>query len=176
MAKLEPPALWKRQSIEQRIEQGNVAEAEAELLQPCASYRLGDEQHDLGIGAVAVGDAEAFDAGLAELARVRAPRALRLKAEGRAVIAIAGRRIGARMTLEIEPRHRHGEVRAEAKLFAGKIGEDVGAASDGFADLIEQDVGGLDDGWRNLLVAASPENFEQSGSLGFESLEFSRRF
>ena len=143
---------------------------------PALLHRVGDEQNHLGIGAVAVGDAEAFDAGLAELARMRSARALRLKAEGWAVIAIAGWRIGARVTLEIKPRHRHGEVWPEAQLFAGKIGEDVGAASDRFADLIEKDVGGLDDGRRNLLVAASPENFEQGGGLGFESLEFSRQF
>ena len=92
VTQLQPPALGQRQRIEQRVEQRDVAEAEAELLQPGAAHRIGDEQHDLGIGAVAVGDAETFDAGLAELARMRAARALRLKAEGRAVIAIAGLR------------------------------------------------------------------------------------
>ena len=68
--KLEPPALGQRERIEQRVEQGDVAEAEAELLQPGAAHGVGREQNDLDIGAVAVGHAEAFDAGLAELARM----------------------------------------------------------------------------------------------------------
>ena len=175
VTQLEPPALWQRERIEQSVEQRDVAEAEVELLQPGAPHRLGDEQHDLGVGAVAVGDAETFDAGLAELARMGAARALRLKAEGRAVIAIAGLDIGARVTLEIEPRHRHGEVWPETQLGAGEIGEDVGAAPDRLADLVEQDVSRLDDRRRNLLVATFAKHFEQGGGLGFERLEFSRQ-
>ena len=176
VTQLEPPALGQRERIEQSVEQRDVAEAEVELLQPRALDRIGDEQHDLGIGAVAVGDAETFDAGLAELARMGAARALRLKAEGGAVIAIAGLDIGARVTLEIEPRHRHGEVWPETQLGAGEIGKDVGAAPDRLADLVEQDVSRLDDRRRNLLVAALSKHLEQGGGLGFERLEFSRRF
>ena len=176
VTQLQPPALGQRERIEQSVEQRDVAEAEVELLQPSAPHRIGDEQHDLCVGAVAVGDAETFDAGLAELARMGAARALRLKAEGRAVIAIAGLDIGARVTLEIEPRHRHGEVWPETQLGAGEIGKDVGAAPDRLADLVEQDVSRLDDRRRNLLVATFAKNFEQGGGLGFERLEFSRRF
>ncbi len=176
MPQLEPPALGQSQGIEQRIEQGDVAEAQAEVPQPRAAYRLDREQHDLDIGAFLVALAEALDAGLAELARVGLIVALRLEAEGGAVIAIAGGMIGFRVAFEIKPRHRHGQVGPQAKLVAGEVGEDIGAASDFFADLVEEDVGGLDDRGRNLLVARPPEQIEQAGGLGFESLELFRRF
>ena len=91
---LEPPAFGQRQRIEQRIEQRDVAEAQTEILQPGAAHGLDREQHDLDIGAFLVGLAEALDAGLAELARVGLIVALRLEAEGGAVIAIARRLIG----------------------------------------------------------------------------------
>src|SRR4029079_583857 len=130
VTQLEPPALGQRERIEQSVEQGDVAEAKAELLQAGAPHRIGDEQHHLGVGAVAGCDAETIDTCLAETARVGAARALRLKAEGRAVVAIAGLDIGARVTLEIKPRHGHGEVWPETQLGAGEIGKDVGAAPD----------------------------------------------
>src|SRR3990170_7814999 len=176
MAELEPPALRERQRIEQRIEQRDVAEAETKILEPGAAHRLHGKEHDLDIGALLVALAEALDARLAEFARVGLNAPLRLKAEGRAVIAIPRARIGLRVTFEIKARHRHGQVGAEAEFVAGKVGEDIGAASDLFADLIEEDVRRLDDGGRNLLVARAPEDVEQGRGLGFESLELFRRF
>ena len=113
MTELEAPTLRQRQRIEQRIEQRDVAEAQAEILQPRAAHRLDRKQHDLDVGAFLVALAEALDAGLAELARVGLIVALRLEAEGGAVIAIAGWRIGPGVALEIKPRHRHGEVRPQ---------------------------------------------------------------
>ena len=145
-------------------------------LSPARAHRVRREQHDLDIGAVAVGHAEAFDAGLAELARVGLVAGLRLEAEGGAVIAIAGFGLGVGVALEIKPRHRHGQVGAEAELIAGEIGEDIGAASDLLADLVEEDVGRLKDGGRNLLVARPPEAIEQGRGLGFQRLEFFRQF
>ena len=56
--------------------------------------------------------------------------AARLKAEGRAVIAIA--RFGRSAfgcALEIEPRGRDGQVGPQAQLLAGEIGEDIGAVA-----------------------------------------------
>src|SRR3990170_3410110 len=130
VAKLEPPALWERKRIDQRIEQRDVAEAETKILEAGAAHRVGGKEHDFDLDAFLVALAETLDARLAEFARVGLIVPLRLKAEGRAVIAIARGQIGLRVPLEIKPRHRHGQVRTQAKLVAGKIGEDIGAASD----------------------------------------------
>ena len=176
MTELQPPALGQRQRIEQRVEQADIAEAQAEVLEPGGAHRLHRQQHDLDIGAFLVGLAETLDAGLAELARMGAIVAERLKAEGGAVIAIAGRPIGLGVALEIKPRHRHGQVRPQTQLVAGQVGEHIGAAPHPLADLVEEDIGGLDDGGRNLLVAGVAEGIEQGGGLGFESLKLFRRF
>ena len=176
MTELQPPALGQRQRIEQSVEQTDIAEAQAEVLEPGGAHRLHRQQHDLDIGAFLVGLAETLDAGLAELARMGAIVAERLKAEGGAVIAIAGGPIGLGVTLEIKPRHRHGQVRPQTQLVAGQVGEHIGAAPHPLADLVEEDIGGLDDGGRNLLVAGVAEDIEQGGGLGFESLELFRRF
>ena len=71
--------------------------------------------------------AETLDAGLAEFARVRVARALRLKAEGGAVVAIARRRRRIGMTRDVQAARRHGEIGPQAKFRAVGIGEDVGA-------------------------------------------------
>ena len=176
MPELEPPALGQIERVEQSVEQRDVAEAQAKVLEPGAAHRIGREQNGLDIGAVAVGYAEAFDAGLAELARVGLIAGLRLEAEGGTVIAIAGFGLGVGVALEIKPRHRHGQVGAEAELIAGEVGEHIGAASDLLADLVEEDVGRLKDGRRNLLVARPPETIEQGRGLGFQRLEFFRQF
>jgi len=52
VAKLEPPALGQRQRIEQRIEERDVAEAQAKRLEPGAAHGLDGQQHDLDIGAL----------------------------------------------------------------------------------------------------------------------------
>src|SRR3989304_4240177 len=152
MAELEPPALRERQRIEQRIEQRDVAEAEAEILEPGAAHRLHGKENDLDIGALLVALAEALDARLAELARVGLNAPLWLKAEGRPVVAITRGLVGLRVPLEIKPRHRHGQVRPEAKLVAGKVGEDIGAASHLLADLIEGEVRRLGGGGGHPLA------------------------
>ena len=176
MTELEAPALGQIERIEQSKEQSDVAESQAKVLEPNRAYRVNGEQHDLDIGALAVLRAEALDAGLAKLARMRLVAAVGKEAEGRPVIAIAGFRLGVGVALEIEPRHRDGQVGTEAELVAGEIGEDVGAVPDLLADLVEEDVGRLDDRRRNLLVARPPENIEQGRGLGFQRLEFFRRF
>ena len=144
----------------------DVAEAQAELLEPGATHGLDGEPDDLGIGAVAVGRAKAFDARLAKLAGMGQARSATLEAKGRAVIAIAGFHVGDRMPLQIKPRHRHREVWPEAKLLAGKIGEDIGAAPDRLANPVEKDVGGLENRGRNLLVAGPPEASRAGWRLG----------
>ncbi len=115
------------------------------MFESAALHRLKHERDDLDIGRFAIGDAVAFHSRLPELARTAALSALRLKAKGRPVIAITRGDIGAGVTFEIEPRDGHGEIRPEAQLLAGKIGEDIGAAAQRLADLIEKDVGGLQD-------------------------------
>ena len=176
MPELQPPALRQRERVEQRVEHGDVAEAKREVFQPGAAHRLDREQHDLDIGALSVAVAEAFDAGLAKLARVGAVVGFRLKAERGAVIAIAGFVATIGVTLEIKPRHRHGQVGPQAQLIARKVGEDVSAAPDLLADAVEKDVRRLEDRRRNLLVACAPERVEQGRGLGFESLEFFGQF
>ncbi len=174
MTQLEPPALGQAERIDQRVEQSNVAEAQGEALEACAAHGLDGEQHDLGVGLVAVGDAETLDAGLAELAL--ASRPVRLEAEGRAIIAIARLRARVGVALEIKPRHRHGQVRPEAQLVAREVGEHISEASHLLADPVEEHVGRLEDRRRNLLVARPLEQIEQGRRLGFESLEFFRQF
>ena len=176
MAQLQAPALGQGERIEQGIEQRNVAEAKTQAFEPRLAHRPGGKTHDLGVGAGAIRHAKALDTGLTELAGVRGARSPRLKPEGRAVIAIARVDIGTRMALEIKPRHRHGEIGAQAKLLTGEIGEDIGAAAQTLADLIEQDVGRLDQRGRNPLVARRSEHVEQALGLGFEGLELLRRF
>ncbi len=92
MAQLQAPALRQGERIEEGVEQRNVAEAKAKPLQPRLAHRSGGKAHDLGIGLIAAGNAIAFDAGLTEFSIP--PRTMRLKAECRAVIAIAGRDVG----------------------------------------------------------------------------------
>src|SRR4029077_2079198 len=94
MPKLEPPALGQFERIEQGVEQRDVAEAQPKVLEPGGAHRIGREQNSLYIGAVAVDCTEAFDAGLAELARVGLIAYLRLEAKGGTIIAIAGLGLG----------------------------------------------------------------------------------
>ena len=70
MTELEPPSLRKRKRIEKRVKQRDVAEAKAKVLEPGAAHGFDGKEHDLDIGAFAVGLAEALDARLAEFARM----------------------------------------------------------------------------------------------------------
>src|SRR5689334_5770276 len=108
MTELEAPTLGQLECIEQSKEQRDVAESQAKVLEPYRAYRVSCEQHDLGIGALAILRAEALDAGLAKLTRMRLVAPVGKEAERRPIIAIAGFFFGVGMALEIEPRHRDG--------------------------------------------------------------------
>ncbi len=176
MAELEPPAFRHVQRIDERIEQRDVAEAETIIAEARATHGLDREQQHFGVGGGLVGRAKALDPRLAELARVRRAGAQRLKAEGRTVVAIAGFRPGLRVTLEIEPRHRHRQIGPEAQLLAREIGEDVRPAAHLFADLIEKYAGRLQNRGRDEFVARAPEQSHQVPGLAFEGLECFGRF
>ena len=102
------------------------------------AQRLDDQGEHGGVVLLAVGGGERLDAGLAELARVRAGGAARLIAEGRAVVAVARRHVAGGMAREMQPAGRHGEVGAQAQLLAVGIGEDVGARAQALADDVEE--------------------------------------
>ena len=91
------------------------------------AQRLDDERAHGGIVLLAIGGRKRLDAGLAELARVGAVGAARLIAEGRALVAVARRRVAGRVPLQMQAAGRHGEVGTQAQLLAVGIGEHVGA-------------------------------------------------
>ena len=66
------------------------------------AQRRDDERAHGGVVLLAVGGGERLDAGLAELARVRLVGAARLIAERRAAVAIARRRVAARVPLQMQ--------------------------------------------------------------------------
>ena len=74
-----------RQRIEQRVEHGDIAEAELEVFQPGVAHRFDREQHDLDIGALLVVIAEADRERL-----LTSARAARLARKVPAVAIIAG--------------------------------------------------------------------------------------
>ena len=141
----------------------------------CSQARLAQRLDDQGqhrrVVALAVGGGEGLDAGLAELARVRAVGAAGLIAEGRAVVAVARRHGAAGVARQVQAAGRHGQVGAQAQLLAVGIGEDVGARAQGLADHVEEQVGRLDDAGRHLLVAGAREGAQQALRLGFQGLE-----
>ena len=100
---------------------------------------------------------ERLDAGLAELARMRPVGAARLIAERRAAVAIARRRVAARVPLQMQAAGRHREVGAQAQLRAVGIGEHIGARPQRLAHHVEEQARRLDHGRRDALVARPRE-------------------
>ena len=127
MAQPPAPALRHVERVEQSGEQAEVADAHLEVGEPRGAQRLDDQAEHGGIVLLAVSRGEQLDAGLAELARVRAGVAARLVAEGGAVVAVARGHIAGGIARQMQPAGRHGEVGAQAQLGAVGIGEDVGA-------------------------------------------------
>ena len=102
--------------------------------------RLEAERQHLGIGGRDVAPAERFDAGLEEFAF-----AVGAMAEHLAEIAEAFRLAGGGRR-EIVARHRDGEVGAQAKLAAGRVGRKIHAPANVLAREVEERFGRLQQG------------------------------
>ena len=100
--------------------------------------RLEAERQHLGIGGRDVAPAERFDAGLEEFAF-----AVGAMAEHLAEIAEAFRLAGGRRR-EIVARHRDGEVGAQTKLAAGRVGRKIHAPANVLAREVEERFGRLE--------------------------------
>ena len=170
------PALRHRERVEQRGEQAEVAEAELEAAEARFAQRLDDQGEHGRIVLLVVRRRERLDAGLTELARVRAGGAAWLIAEGRAAVAVARRHAAAGVARQVQPAGGHGEVGAQAQLLAVGIGEDVGARAQGLADHVEEDARRLDNCRRDLLVAATHKGAHQALGLGCEGFHLLRGF
>ena len=102
---------------------------------------------------------------------MRAVGAARLIAERRAAVAVARRRVAARVALQMQPAGRHGEVGAQAQLLAVGIGEHVGARAQRLADHVEEQPGRLDHGRRDALVAGARERRHQALRLRVQGFD-----
>ena len=171
MPEARAPALRHRQRVDQGREQAEVAELQAHIAQAGLAQRRDNEHQHSGVVTHAVGGGERFDAGLPELARVRAVGVGRLIAEGRAGVAVAGRRTGRGVPLQMQPAAGHGEVRAQAQLGAVGIDEHVGARAQALADHVEEQLRRLDHRRRDALVAGTRERRHEALRQRVQSLD-----
>ena len=123
---------------DQRGEQADVAQADFRGIDAVMGGRLEAERQHLGIGGRDVAPAERFDAGLEEFAF-----AVGAMAEHLAEIAEAFRLAGGRRR-EIVARHRDGEVGAQTKLAAGRVGRKIHAPANVLAREVEERFGRLE--------------------------------
>ncbi len=146
-----PPYRIEPERIDQRDEQRHVAGADFDIGQSEGGGRLQRQRQHLGVGCGAILPPEGFDAGLQEFARPAAAIT-----EHRSEIAESGGLAGARRG-EIIPRHRNGEVGAQAQFLAAGVGGQIKAFADVLAGQIEERLGRLQDSGLGLDVAGLRE-------------------